>query len=354
MLQLHKNSGSARTAYENIRYFKARGFEVHIASMTLDKESIEAQGAIPHKTLPWIKGTGMWRRRWYNWQIQRLKKKIRPSLTVGHGDIQEQDVLTLHNSVFLASELIHNKPLDPSHEMAQTHGPILTHKRFKRMIANSELMKADTVKRFQVSPEKIHVVYPALDTTVFKPKKNQREELRKRFNFPNKVVIALVTSGNFKKRGLDIFSEAIEALPQELKDQASFRVIGKDQANTHSSLITFDPGLTDIENYYNAIDVFVLPARIEEFGRVVLEAMGCGLPVITTDKVGAGELLKGESREFVIPSHNTQALTEAMAKLIKNTSLRARLADLNAQLALEDSEEKLSQKFDPVFLDLLQ
>lgn len=48
-----------------------------------------------------------------------------PDVTVGHGDIQDQDVLTLHNCVFLASELIHQKPLDPKHEMALTHGPML-------------------------------------------------------------------------------------------------------------------------------------------------------------------------------------------------------------------------------------
>ncbi len=350
MLQLHKNSGSARTALENIHYFKHRGFEVHVAAMTLDREMIEAAGAIPHKMLPWLKSTGMWRRRWYNYQIQKLRLKLRPTITVGHGDIQEQDVLTLHNSVFLASELIHEKPLPPQHEMAQTHGPILKNQSFKKMIANSNLMKEDTIKRFHVPAEKIHVVYPALDTKIFYPTPEKKSELRARFGFPNKVVVALVTSGNFKKRGLDIFSSAIDSLPEDIKALADFRVVGKDEPGPHrSSLLTFDPGLPDIQSYYNAIDLFVLPARIEEFGRVVLEAMGCGLPVITTDKVGAGELLSGESKEYVIPSHNTEALREALIKCISDSELRSRLGKLNAELALNDSEDKLFEKFDLVF-----
>lgn len=350
MLQLHKNSGSARTALENIHYFKSNGYEVHVASMTLDKELIASEGAIPHKMLPWLKATGMWRRRWYNYQVQKLRKKLNPSITVGHGDIQEQDVLTLHNSVFLASELIHGKPLSPDHEMAKTHGPILKNQSFKKMIANSHIMKEDTVKRFGVSPEKIHVVYPALDTKVFYPTPERRPELRSRFNFPQKVVVALVTSGNFKKRGLDIFSAAIDSLPSDIKAMADFRVVGKDEPNPQRSpLLTFDPGLPDIQSYYNAIDLFVLPARIEEFGRVVLEAMGSGLPVITTDKVGAGELLSGESREFVIPSHNPEALRSALIKCITDPALRQRLGSLNAELARAHSEDKLSQKFDLVF-----
>lgn len=351
MLQLHKNSGSARTALENIHYFKSRGFEIHVASMTMDKEYLRSEGAIPHKLLPWIKSTGLARRRWYNWQVEQLKKKINPDITVGHGDIQNQDVLTLHNCVFLASELIHGKPLSADHEMAQTHGPQLKEKRFKKMIANSILMKMDTVSRFQVPAEDIHVVYPALNTKTFYPLPAKKSELRQRFNFPDKVIVSLVTSGNFKKRGLDLFIQAISALPEAIRNQASFRVLGKDEKGLFSSPhLTYDPPLSDIENYYRAIDIFVLPARIEEFGRVVLEAMGCGLPVITTDKVGAAELLTEESREFVIPSHDVKSLTKALAELIESESLRSSLSGLNARVALSHSEDQVYDKFNRIFL----
>lgn len=354
MLQLHKNSGSARTAMENIHYFKTRGFEVHVAAMTIDMDSIKAEGAIPHKLLPWVKSTGMFRRKWFNWQIERLKSILQPQITVGHGDIQNQDVLTLHNSVFLASELIHGKALDPKNEMARTHGPILRANTFKKMIANSKIMKADTEQRFGIDPKKIEVVYPALDTKTFHPDFAKKSELRKRFGFGDKVVVALVTSGNFKKRGLDIFNEAVTKLPEAIRDQADFRIIGKDKPNVtlHSS-IKMDPSLNDIVNYYRAIDVFVLPARIEEFGRVVLEAMGCGLPVVTTDKVGAGELLVGESEQFIIPSHNVDALVKALTILITDANLRTKLGILNAETALLYSEERVYAKFDQVFGDLL-
>jgi UDP-glucose:(heptosyl)LPS alpha-1,3-glucosyltransferase len=129
-------------------------------------------------------------------------------------------------------------------------------------------------------------------------------------------------------------------------------VVGKDEKGQYSGKqIVFDPGLSDIENYFNAIDIFVLPARVEEFGRVVLEAMGCGVPVITTDKVGAGELLEDEAREFVVPSHNSKALADAMAKLITNEALRKKLGELNVTLAQKQAEETLGQRFDRVFLE---
>ena len=360
MLQLHKNSGSARTAFENIRYFQSKGYVVHVASMTMDKETLQSMNVVPHKMLPWLKSTGITRRRFYNWQVQQLRKRLKPTITVGHGDIQEQDVLTLHNCVFYASELIHNKPLPDKHEMSLTHGPMLEKQTFHRMIANSKLMKEDTIMRFSVPANIIEVIYPALDTKTFFPlNKAEKAKQRERFNMTDKVVVSLITSGNFKKRGLDIFIEAIAALKPETKNKIDVRVIGKEEPGPFKDLIKsrkldeiikIQPSIDDIQNFYNAIDIFVLPARIEEFGRVVLEAMGSGLPVITTDKVGAGELLTGASLEFVIPSHKAEPLTEALEKLINDASLREKLGALNALLAQGEAESLLPPKFDRVFL----
>ena len=350
MLQLHKNSGSARTAFENIRYFLSRGYEVHVASLTMDKDLISSMGATPHKLLPFLKSTGLYRRKWYDWQVQRLRKKLKPTITLGHGDILEQDVLTLHNCVFLASELIHGKKLDPKHEMALTHGTILRKHAFKKMIANSELMKNDTIQRFKIPADEIHVVYPSVDTSVFHPRPEQKNELRAKFNFPDKVIVSLVTSGNFKKRGLDVFNSALKLLEPKVRNLASFRVVGKvDPVLGDSPYIIFDPPMDKIEQYYNAIDIFVLPARIEEFGRVVLEAMASGLPVITTDKVGAAELIEGEARDYITPTENSQALADALTELILDPELRARLGELNAKSALKEAESLLFQKFDKVF-----
>ena len=77
--------------------------------------------------------------------------------------------------------------------------------------------------------------------------------------------------------------------------------------------------------------------------------MGCGLPVITTDKVGASELLEGESRRFVIPSHDPNALASAIAEMIVDEPLRHRLGKLNAETVLKNSEDNVYEKFDEVF-----
>lgn len=350
MLQLHKNSGSARTAVENIMYFNSKGFEVHVAAMTIDKFFFHSLGATPHKMIPFLKSTGLLRRKWYNWQIEKLVAKIKPSIIVGHGDILKQDFLTLHNCVFLASELINGAPLPKNHEMAVTHGKILKEGHFKQIIANSNLMKNDLITRFQIPENKINVIYPSVNTNLFKPQKDQKIKLKEKFKLPQKIVVSLVTSGNLKKRGLDTYIESIQLIPRDIKEKVSFRVIGKEDPAFHTKgYVTFDPPTKEIQDYYNAIDIFVLPARIEEFGRVVLEAMASGCPVITTNKVGASELLEDESREFIIEPNSPKILADSLVKLIEDEHLRFKLGELNFKSSLKESESLVFEKFDNVF-----
>jgi UDP-glucose:(heptosyl)LPS alpha-1,3-glucosyltransferase len=362
VLQVHKlAAGSARNTFEQIRYFKSRGYEVHVAAMTMDKEKLIAAGAIAHQTFPWPKKTGLWRRRWYNFQVQLLIKKLKPDLVVGHGDLVHQDVLCLHNSVHLAYELMNDgKQIPANHEMNKVHGELLTfhEKNFKHMIANSELMKKDAINRFGISDSKITVVYPSYMNEHFKPVLvNIKNQHRQKLNFSSdKLIIGLITSGNFKKRGLDIFIEALSLISSEWKSKIEVKVVGKDDEGVFNQLIKkhhlqeivkFMPVIEDVQEYYQAIDLFVLPARVEEFGRVVLEAMACGCPVVTTQFVGASELLE----DGVIKELNPQKLKDAMENFLIHEDLRKKVGEKNARLALEHSEEELARKFDKVFTD---
>ena len=56
----------------------------------------------------------------------------------------------------------------------------------------------------------------------------------------------------------------------------------------------------DVENYYGAADLLILPALQEAFGNVVLEALASGLPVLTSKMVGAVDLLEGELKEGIL------------------------------------------------------
>lgn len=353
ILQLHKSAaGAMRNTHEQIRYFRQKGHEVHVICDLIDEEAVRASGGIPHKTLKWP-STGTFRRKFYDFQAQWWIKMNRPDLVVGHGDLSQQDVLCLHNSVHLAHELIHGKPLPESAEMYPIHTPQLAGRRFKHLIANSHLMRNDLLQRFKLPAEMVSVVYPAYDDRKFTPVSNfDRAELRRSFGVgDNEVVVGLITSGNFKKRGVDVFFEALMKLPEDLRARARFWVVGKDQLPSIPAGLKVEqmPVRNDVENYYRALDLFVLPARIEEFGRVQLEAMACGAPILTTAQVGASELLLGKARDFILPRLDAEALARNMQMLITHSDLREALIPLSIEGAKPAAESRLSPLFDHVF-----
>src|SRR5262249_45143797 len=143
-----------------------------------------------------------------------------------------------------------------------------------------------------------------------------RAELRFR---DSDVVLGLITSGDFKKRGVGEFLDALCALRAETGElRMKALVMGKEgrlgpylqraAALGLSDVVRCHPATPDVERFYHALDVYVHPAHYEEFGQSVQEALACGLPVVTTRKVGAAELLAGAAREGVIDRLDTPAL----------------------------------------------
>ncbi len=66
-------------------------------------------------------------------------------------------------------------------------------------------------------------------------------------------------------------------------------------------------------------DIFVFPSYCEGLPRVLLEALACGLPAITTDAVTDASIVKDGQEGFIIPSGNLEALCETISYFVKNS-----------------------------------
>lgn len=349
-------SGAVRGTYDFAKSCQGLGFDNYTASRNLDKK----YSAEKHITAKVFKdslwGSNISKRLKFAKNVEKYQHKNNFDLTVGHGDNFDQDILYLHNTVHLEYELIHGKPIPEDHEMNIVHSKILQEQRFSKVIANSHLMKNDLVSRFNIPEESIHVLYPCMDESVFFPQKEeQKQKTRAHYKIEqNDIVIGLVTSGNFKKRGIDRLATILSALPKELLKKVKILVVGKGKipdidkfADLAEHVIEL-PIIKEIQDIYNIIDVFLYPARVEEFGRVVNEAMGCGCPVITGDMVGAAELFTGRSRDFIC--HSVEEFAPKLEQLLADAELRQELAELNAKDALVTTHEH----FDRGFRALLQ
>jgi len=95
--------------------------------------------------------------------------------------------------------------------------------------------------------------------------------------------------------GIDRTIAAIAALPDELKNRCRYIVVGLGNEKKFKAIaqrkgiggrISFVGGRQDIANFYYAADVLLHPARTENTGTVLLEALVTGLPVIATENCG--------------------------------------------------------------------
>ncbi len=105
---------------------------------------------------------------------------------------------------------------------------------------------------------------------------------------------------------------------------------------------------TEMYRYYPAMDAFILPSRTtvdwkEQFGRVLIEAMICGTPVIGSSS-GEIPLVIGDTG-LVFPEQDVQSLANSIMKLIDNPDLRQRFSELGRTRVLEHfTWERIAQQ----------
>lgn len=90
---------------------------------------------------------------------------------------------------------------------------------------------------------------------------------------------------------------------------------------------------SELAEVYAAADVFVLPSRHEPWGVVVNEAMAAGLPVVLSDRVGAGaDLLREGENGRSFPAGDAARLADALAEIASDAALRARMAGASRRI----------------------
>lgn len=230
------------------------------------------------------------------------------------------------------------------------------------LIANSKLVQRQAVTHYGAPAERLTVVYPGVDTQRFHPGVRQqwREAMRRQLGIGAQEVTLLFVSNNFQRKGLDLLIGALAALDDE---DAAFRVIviGAGRATPFRRLarrLEIDQkiifaGLVDrIERYYGAGDVFVLPTRYDPCAGACLEAMACGLPVVTTASNGASELIGEGASGFVLSSGNIAAQLADRLKLLADpqrcAAMGAVAADRVKSLTVENNVRQTASVLDRV------
>ncbi len=168
----------------------------------------------------------------------------------------------------------------------------------QRVIANSRQVKEEIIRHYRVDPEKIVVIYNGLDRQRFLPlSSSERAALRARLGAPSGTPVILFAGSGFSRKGLAYLIEAFGSLRNT---SAVLWVVGKGNPAPYQRqarrlglgdrMIFWGP-VADPAPFYQAATVLALPTIYDPCSNVVLEALGCSLPVITTAANGASEFL---------------------------------------------------------------
>ncbi|ENM3792731.1 glycosyltransferase family 4 protein [Vibrio cholerae] len=212
-----------------------------------------------------------------------------------------------------------------------------------QIIANSEYTKKN-LQNLSISESRISVVYPGYNHQKFNFNKKikYKEFARKKLgvNKENKIV-GFITSGDFEKRGLIHFLDICVNLNNHSKD-IHFFVLGSkripDSLANHPALrlkqFHYKPRNPHPEFWLSALDIFVYPAKYEEFGMVVPEALAMGIPVITTSNVGASEILPPQYQPWINDKIDIHWFVEKILNILNNKNIYNNLVAAS-QIAIE-------------------
>jgi UDP-glucose:(heptosyl)LPS alpha-1,3-glucosyltransferase len=228
----------------------------------------------------------------------------------------------------------------------------------RRIIANAHMVKRDVLARYGLDPARIAVIHNGVDLDRFHPRVRTGEgrALRQAIGFNDEDCVFLFLGNGFSRKGLDL---VLEAFPPVLRTfpQARLLIVGKDSRQSVYEARAASLGLgaavkflgprADAERCFGAADLYVLPTRYDPFANTTLEAMACGLPVITSDTNGGSELIRpGVYGEVISLRDGADGLSTHLQAWCNRERLRAASAAARAEAEQHGIESKMRAALD--------
>jgi glycosyltransferase involved in cell wall biosynthesis len=220
-------------------------------------------------------------------------------------------------------------------------------KRSNALIGVSTYTKKELTEFYDITEEKIRVIYNGVDVEKFKPN-TDKAGVRRELGLEEKQKIILFVGRLYQRKGLDTLLQSIPKVIQNFKD-VKFVICGEGfkqnkekllklvkKLNIDSSVLFVgyfpDEKLPDL---YAASDIFVLPALYENFPFAILEAQATGLPVISTTVGGIPELITDHKNGLLVEPANSEQLTETVMSLLQNPEFAEELGRCGRRLVEE-------------------
>ena len=211
--------------------------------------------------------------------------------------------------------------------------------RLRAIICNSNMVRDEIRARFAVPDARLHVIYNPVDSLAYSPSvRTHRGEIRARHHIGQDAFVCLHVGSGFERKGVATSIDALSMMPAPAHlvvvgaDKHLARFVERARRRGVSDRVTFVGAQSDVRPYYGAADAFVLPTLYDPCPNAALEAMACGLPIVTTTRCGAAELALAHDAGLVCNPADAHALATHL-RTLGDAPLRTRMGD-NARNAM--------------------
>ena len=198
------------------------------------------------------------------------------------------------------------------------------HQAVKGVVCVSTKNMEESIRLGLTRKEKCIVLPNAIDTNVFH--KMDKQQCRQELGIDPRLFVVIYVGQLIKRKGYDRLAAAIDKLDDQ---EIGVVFLGKAKEGKEPQckgiIHRGFASQKDIAKYLNAADVFVLPTQAEGCCNAIVEAMACGLPIISSDLPFNHDILDSQNALFINPN-NVAEIAEAIKTIKDNKALQVTLA----------------------------
>ena len=197
-------------------------------------------------------------------------------------------------------------------------------RRYRKLIALTDQVKSDLMRLYAVPAEDIAVLPNGYSQTEFNTRRTRQERAGRRaeLGYSPDAKVVIFVANELERKGFGPLLRGISRLQDpnvyllavgRLNPQA---YAGEIEQLGLTSRVRFTGPSSDVASYYAAADVFALPTQYEAWGLVIVEALACGLPVLTSRLAGAAAVVQEGITGYLLDNPNDPAEIAAKLRLL--------------------------------------
>ena len=213
-------------------------------------------------------------------------------------------------------------------------GRMYRHPALRRVIANSDMVRREVEEHFPRVAGRVRVVYNGADPERFSPelKRKHRAAVREEFRIPPDALVGVFVGHDWRRKGLFTYLRALGLLARKPTPRPVCALVVGRGNTRRARAFAGRQGIAELvrftgdhlpDAFYGASDLLVLPSYYDPCANVTMEALACGLPVVTSAHNGAYELLTpGENGFYVEDASDANGLAEFIEHFLDEERLR--------------------------------